>query len=250
MTTSWPELARPLLGQADRADLGQAEHRGRDGGVVDHVRVVVEQGLGDRPALGDRDRREVEACRSPAPPRHGRCSRRPRRCRARCSGRPDRRRSRRTRFMRTPSSSRPRPRVLGIGSRPVAYSTASRRDRPGRGVQHEAARRRARGGRPWCSCGCRARAALISSVAAARTSRSKPRSGSVAADHQRGLDAERVEDAGELDADIAAADHDQMAGPVLHVLERVVGGDGELDARQRRAGSAGRRPRPGCARRV
>ncbi len=42
-------------------------------------------------------------------------------------------------------------------------------------------------------------------------------------------DAQRVEDAGELDRDVAAADHHQMLGPLAQVLERVVGSDRVLD---------------------
>ena len=37
---------------------------------------------------------------------------------------------------------------------------------------------------------------------------------------------------GELDPDVAAADHDQMVRLLLHVLERVVRGDGEIQSRQ------------------
>ena len=40
-----------------------------------------------------------------------------------------------------------------------------------------------------------------------------------------------VEDAGELEADIAGTDHGQPLGQGVDVLEDLVGGDGELDAR-------------------
>ena len=52
----------------------------------------------------------------------------------------------------------------------------------------------------------------------------------VAAQDQAGLDAEPVQDAGELDADVAGADHREPPGLLRHALERVVGGDRVLDA--------------------
>ena len=58
------------------------------------------------------------------------------------------------------------------------------------------------------------------------------------ADHQRGPDAERMADRRQLDPDVAAADHDQVVGPVRHVLERVVRGDREVEPGQ------GRQARP------
>ena len=53
----------------------------------------------------------------------------------------------------------------------------------------------------------------------------------LAAVDQRRLDAEAVEDAGELDGDVAAAD-DQDRGRQLLQMERLVGGDGVLGAGQ------------------
>ena len=52
----------------------------------------------------------------------------------------------------------------------------------------------------------------------------------LAAHQERRLDAQRVEDAGELDRDVAAADHHEALGPLAQVLERVVRGDRVLDA--------------------
>ena len=43
--------------------------------------------------------------------------------------------------------------------------------------------------------------------------------------------AQAVEDAGELEADIAGTDHGQPAGQGVDVLEDLVGGDRQLDAR-------------------
>ncbi|MCE3250771.1 MAG: hypothetical protein K0R41_4596 [Geminicoccaceae bacterium] len=53
----------------------------------------------------------------------------------------------------------------------------------------------------------------------------------LAAHQERGGDAQRVEDAGELDRDVAAADHHQPLRPLAQVLERLVRGDGVLDPR-------------------
>ena len=134
--------------------------------------------------------------------------------------------------MRTPSSSRPRPRVLGIGSRPVAYSTASAGIGPAV-VQHEPPAgalevmdRGARADVQPAPLHLRGRGRAHVAV--------EPAQRLGAADDQRGLDAKRVEDGRELDADVAAADHDQVAGSVLHVLERVIRGDRELEPGQRR----------------
>src|SRR5690606_19090661 len=54
-------LAGLLFGQTDGRDRGTREHGGRDVGAIDDHRVAVEHGLGDRPALVDRDRGQVDA---------------------------------------------------------------------------------------------------------------------------------------------------------------------------------------------
>ena len=69
-----------------------------------------------------------------------------------------------------------------------------------------------------------------------------------AAIDQGRLDAQAVEDAGELHGDVAAADDHDPLGQ-LRQVEGLVGGDGELDARQVRAATAGRRWRSGSCRR-
>ena len=52
-------LARLLLRQADGANLGIREHGGRDHGVIDRRRLVVEHGLGEGGRLMDGDRGEI-----------------------------------------------------------------------------------------------------------------------------------------------------------------------------------------------
>src|SRR4051794_22906325 len=49
------------LGQADGADLRLREHGGRDVGVIDLHLALAEHAVGERMALADRDRRQVEA---------------------------------------------------------------------------------------------------------------------------------------------------------------------------------------------
>ena len=73
----------------------------------------------------------------------------------------------------------------------------------------------------------------ISSARWARTSSSKPRRMLGAAIDQGRLDAQAVEDAGELDGDVAAADDHDALGQ-LGQVEGLVRGDGVLDARERR----------------
>ena len=63
--------------------------------------------------------------------------------------------------------------------------------------------------------------------------------GQVAAQDQGGVGAQAVEDAGELEADIAGTHHGQAAGQGVDVLEHLVGGDGELDARDLGQGRPG-----------
>ena len=53
--------ARLRFGQADGADFGLREHRGRNGGVVDLNRALAEHGVGEGMALADRDRRQIDA---------------------------------------------------------------------------------------------------------------------------------------------------------------------------------------------
>ena len=53
--------ARFGFGQADGADFGLREHRGRDGGVIDLDRALAEHGVGEGMALADRHRRQVDA---------------------------------------------------------------------------------------------------------------------------------------------------------------------------------------------
>ena len=53
--------ARLGLGEADDADLGLGEHRGRHLGVIDLDRLVAEYGVGESMPLADRDRRKRDA---------------------------------------------------------------------------------------------------------------------------------------------------------------------------------------------
>ena len=49
------------LGQADHADLGLGEHRGRHVRVVDLRRLAAEHGVGEGMAFADRNRRQSDA---------------------------------------------------------------------------------------------------------------------------------------------------------------------------------------------
>ena len=131
----------------------------------------------------------------------------------------------------TPAFSRPMPAVLG--ARPVAYITRSvsnmppswrvHRDRaPCRRVALDAARSASR-------CACLMPLVLQRVVHGGAAFLVEAAQHAVAAQHQVDLAAQPVEDAGELDGDVAAADDRDALGQ-LGQMERLVGGDGEFPA--------------------
>ena len=62
MSTLAQRAARLGFGEADDADLGLGEHRGRHFGVIDlDVGLLAEHGVGEGVAFADRDRRERDA---------------------------------------------------------------------------------------------------------------------------------------------------------------------------------------------
>ncbi len=234
-----PQRAAPASRSDRRCRLAAALNTADgDVGVVDLRRVAVEEGLGERPALGDRDRRQVDAVgavadRVDAVDRRCGSSRRrsPRRSRsARRRPPPGRGRacSARGRWRRAPESASSAGAVVAASpARPSAF--AGDRRHPGSRPQVDAAPGHL--ARP----GWRAR-------------RRRSRAGSLAADELRDLGAQRREDAGELDRDVAAADDDD-APRQRRQVERFVGGDGKLDAGDRRQRPASRRSRSGSSRR-
>jgi hypothetical protein len=196
------------------------------------MRVGVEQGLRDHAAFGDRDGSEIEAAR--VQPRPGMVAAVADRVDARHAGS----------VGRIDADGAPRvhahaellePEAAGIGDRvaPGGVQHGIGRDRAGGGVQHEppagrlevmdrGARAHVQPAPPHLRGGGGAHVAV------------EPAQRLGAPDDQRGLDAQGVEDGRQLDPDIAAADHDQTAGAVLQVLERVIRSDRELEAGQRR----------------
>ena len=60
MSTLANRRAGLRLGQADHAHFGLGEHRGRHVGVIDRRRLAAEHGVGEGVPLADRDRRQVD----------------------------------------------------------------------------------------------------------------------------------------------------------------------------------------------
>ena len=218
----------PLVTGFGLAHPNHADRRlGEDGAghhlVVESRRLVVEHGVGEGGALADGDRRQVDAVGDvadgpdvvgvglgivvDAPPRP---------CRS----------------ARLPAVSRPRP--LVCGARPVANITTSlsRSAAPSKVVDES---------RPPSSpatCAWHPRMTLmplpLHLAGQVRAHVIVEATQDVGAAHdERGLDAQPVEDAGELHGDIAAADDDHPPGQALQV-EGFVRGDRQLDPGQLR----------------
>ena len=200
MSTCAKLRPRLRLGQADDADLGLGEHRGRHVGVVDRGRLAAEHGVGEGMALADRDRRQVDAVGDVA----DRVDVRRRWC-----ANIRRRRWRRSSRVATPAASRPS--LATFGARPVANITLSAANVIAAGELHRISV-------PAFSIAATVLpvthldAALLHLGAQVLAHVVVEAAQDVlAAIDQRHVGAEAVEDAGELDRDIAAAlDHDAV----------------------------------------